>query len=70
MKKTININDKLDRRIHEYIKKYNMTYTTFVNLASEKYLNNEVLEDEIKTVLKDMFVRTVKDEKNITTENK
>lgn len=55
MKKTININDNLNERIEKYIKKYGMTYTTFLTLASEKYLDGIDKAKDIERVFLEMM---------------
>ena len=56
-KKTININDDLDIRISEYIEKYNMTYTSFVNIACEKYLSSKEQSSKINKMVTDLFMK-------------
>lgn len=56
-KKTININDDLDIRINEYIQKYNMTYTSFVNIASEKYLSSKEQSIKINKMVTELFLK-------------
>lgn len=55
MKKTININDNLNERVENYIKKYGMTYTTFLTLASEKYLDSLDKAKDIEKVFLEMM---------------
>lgn len=61
MKKTLNFNDNLDERIVEYIKKYNMTYTSFVMIACEKFFDSLHLEN----TLKNMFLQVIENGKDI-----
>lgn len=51
MKKTININDNLDKRIQTYINENNMTYTSLVNLACENYLNAIPLQQKVNEII-------------------
>lgn len=59
-KKTININGDLDLRINEYIKKYNMTYTSFVNIACEKLLSSNEQTEKINKLVVDLFMKELR----------
>lgn len=59
MKKTININDILDERIRDYIKRYGMTYTTFVSLACERYLDSVTMSRQITDSFNETMLKMV-----------
>lgn len=56
---TFNIGIDLDSRIREYIKQYNMPYTTFLILASERFLKNEEQGALINESLQDVFIKEI-----------
>jgi len=62
MKTQIILNDDLKKRIKEYGKKTNMTMTTFIHIACEKYFDSMVLADRMKEV----FIKAMEDAKNTT----
>jgi len=54
-KKTININDDLDVKIKEYVKKYNMTYTSLLTIALVKYFDSLEMNDKVKKALMEIM---------------
>jgi predicted transcriptional regulator len=55
---TINISDKLDKEMREYIEKNNLTITTFLHLAISRYIESQ----EQQTKWKDLFTELLKEE--------
>lgn len=60
--KNINIDDYLNQKIKEHIKKYRMTYTSLVTIALHKYFDSMELQDKFKLA----FAETLKDAKDNT----
>ena len=54
----INISDKLDQEMREYIEKNNMTITTFLHMAISKYIESQ---EETKK-WKNFFTEIIKEE--------
>ena len=54
-KKTININDDRDVKIKEYVKKYNMTYTSLLTIALVKYFDSLEMNDKVKKALMEIM---------------
>lgn len=54
----INISDKLNEEMREYIENNNMTITTFLHLAISKYIENQ----EQAKKWKDLFTEIIKEE--------
>lgn len=56
----INISDKLNEQMREYIEKNNLTITTFLHLAISKYIESQ----EQTKRWKDLFTELIKEELN------
>lgn len=54
----INISDKLDKEMRDYIEENNLTITTFLHLAISKYLESQ----EQTKKWKDFFTELIKEE--------
>lgn len=54
----INISDKLDKEMRDYIEENNLTITTFLHLAISKYLETQ----EQTKKWKDLFTELLKEE--------
>lgn len=54
----INISDKLDQEMREYIENNNMTITTFLHMAISKYIESQ----EQTKKWKDIFTKLIKEE--------
>lgn len=55
---TINISDRLDKEMREYIEKNNITITTFLHMAISKYIESQ----EQAKKMKDLFTELIKEE--------
>ena len=54
----INISDKLDKEMRDYIEENNLTITTFLHLAISKYIESQ----EQVTKWKELFTELIKEE--------
>jgi len=52
---TINISDKLDKEMREYIEKNNLTITTFLHLAISKYIESQKQSKEWQSFFTDLI---------------
>ena len=52
---TINISNKLDREMREFIEKNNLTITTFMHLAISKYIESQNKANEWEGFLKELI---------------
>lgn len=55
---TINISDRLNEQMREYIEENNLTITTFLHLAISKYIESQ----EQTKKFKDLFNQLIKEE--------
>lgn len=55
---TINISDRLDEEMREYIENNNLTITTFLHLAISKFIESQ----EQTKKFKDLFTELIKEE--------
>lgn len=55
---TINISDRLNEQMRDYIEENNLTITTFLHLAISRYLESQ----EQSKKFKDLFTQLIKDE--------
>lgn len=55
---SVNISDKLDQEMREFIEKNRMTITTFLHLAIAKYIENQ----EQAKQLQELFIEKIKEE--------
>ena len=62
---TINISDKLDKEMRDYIEENNLTITTFLHLAISKYIESQ----EQATKWKELFNELLKEELKKSSEN-
>jgi len=56
----INISDKLDEQMREYIEDNNMTITTFLHLAISKYIQSEEQVKQWKGFFTDLIKEELK----------
>ena len=61
----INISDKLDQEMREYIENNNLTITTFLHLAISKYIESQ----EQTKKWKELFTELIKEELKKWNEN-
>jgi uncharacterized membrane protein YheB (UPF0754 family) len=54
----VNISDKLDQEMREFIEKNRMTITTFLHLAIAKYIESQ----EQAKQLQELFIEKIKEE--------
>jgi len=52
---TINISDKLDKEMREFVEKNNLTITTFLHLAISKYIESQAKANEWEDFLKELI---------------
>ena len=52
---TINISDKLDKEMREFVEKNNLTITTFLHLAISKYIESQAKANEWEGFLKELI---------------
>lgn len=57
----INISDKLNEEMREYIENNNMTITTFLHLAISKYIESQKQSKEWQVFLTDLFKEKLKE---------
>lgn len=55
---SVNISDKLDQEMREFIEKNRMTITTFLHLAIAKYIESQ----EQAKQLQELFIEKIKEE--------
>lgn len=56
----INISDKLDKEMREYIEENNLTITTFLHLAISKYIESQRQSKEWKDFFTELFKEELK----------
>ena len=56
----INISDKLNEEMREYIEDNNMTITTFLHMAISKYIESQKQSKEWKDYFKELFKDEIK----------
>ena len=56
----INISDKLDKEMREYIEDNNMTITTFLHMAISKYIESQRQSKEWKDFFTELFKEELK----------
>jgi predicted transcriptional regulator len=57
---TINISDKLDKEMREYIEENNLTITTFLHLAISKYIESQEQQKKWKDLFTDLIKKELK----------
>ena len=60
---SINISDKLNEEMREYIEDNNMTITIFLHLAITKYIESQKQSKELQAKLTEMFMEKLEKEK-------